>query len=239
MLSFDPFAWVGILIALVPAFVLFVYLARGKKSMWLVFCIGAVGWTVALVRVPILDQLGEAFLRNWIRSAGTVAAPYIAIAVNSLFAGLFEEGIRYGLMKRIKRTRADSRHVLSFGLGWGFGEAVLIYAVAVVSAFYLQGRSIPFSSLMLGAMERNITMVLHVGLTFVIFRALTSLKFLFVAIGAHFMIDFAGVSLALLTKNVWATYVAALVIALILVGYAFRLTSSFSIPVDSQKEVIS
>ena len=116
----------------------------------------------------------------------------------------------------------------SLGLGWGFGEAVLIYAVAIVSAIYLQGCSIPFSSLMLGAMERNITMVLHVGLTFVILRALTSLKFLLVAMGAHVMIDFVVVSLALLTKNVWATYVAALVIALILVGYAFRLTSSFS-----------
>jgi len=193
-LSFDPFAWVGILIALVPAFALFVYVARGKKSMWLVFCIGAVGWTVALVRAPILDGLGEAFLRNWIRSAGTVAAPYVAIVVNSLFAGLFEEGIRYGITKGIKRTRADSRHMLSFGLGWGFGEAVLIYAVAIVSAVYLQGRSIPFSSLMLGAMERNITMVLHVGLTFVVLRALTSLKFLFVAMGAHVMIDFRSLS---------------------------------------------
>jgi len=228
MLSFDLVVWLGILIALVPGFALFVYLARGKKSMWLVFCIGAVGWTVALVRAPILNGLGEAFLRNWIRSAGTAAAPYIATAVNSLFAGLFEEGVRYGLMKRIKRTRADSRHVLSFGLGWGFGEAVLIYAVAIVSAVYLQGRSISFSSLMLGAMERNITMILQVGLTFVIFHALTNLRFLFVAIGAHFMIDFVGVSLALLTKNVWPTYVVALVIALILMVYASRLTRSFS-----------
>ncbi len=39
--------WGGILIALVPAFGLFVYLARGKGSMWLVFAIGAVGWIIA------------------------------------------------------------------------------------------------------------------------------------------------------------------------------------------------
>lgn len=157
--------WVGILIALVPAFALFVYIARGKKSMWLIFAIGAVGWTVALVRAPILDGLGEVFLRNWIRSAGALAAPYIATGVNALFAGLFEEGIRYGLVKKVQRTRADSKHVLSFGLGWGFGEALLIYALAIVSAVYLQGRSIPFPSLLLGALERNITIALHVGLT--------------------------------------------------------------------------
>lgn len=43
MSSFDPFVWVGILIAFVPAFALFLYVATGEKSMWLVFCIGAVG----------------------------------------------------------------------------------------------------------------------------------------------------------------------------------------------------
>jgi len=216
--------WVGVLMVLVPAFALSAYLARRKKSMWLVFLIGAVGWIVALVRVPILQGLADAFLRSWIRSAGALAAPYIATAVDSLFAGLFEEGIRYGLVKKIQRTRADLGHVLSFGLGWGFGEAALIYALPIVSAVYLQGASIPFSSLLLGALERNITMVIHVGLTFVIFRAVTDVKFLFVAIGTHFAVNFVGVSLFLLTGNVWATYLVALVVALILVGYAHKLT---------------
>lgn len=53
---------------------------------------------------------------------------------------------------------------------------------------------------------------------------MTDVKFLFVAIGTHFMVNFVGVSLLLLTGNVWATYVVALVVAFILVGYTYRLT---------------
>ena len=218
--------WIGVLIALVPTLALFVYLAKGKKSMWLGFVIGAVGWIVALVRVPILQGLGEAFLRSWILSTGTIAALYISIGVNALFAGLFEEGIRYGLMKNIQRIRVDSKHILSFGLGWGFGEALLIYAAAVISAVYMQGESLPFTSFLLGALERNITTAVHVGITFVIFRAVTKLRFLYLAIGIHFIVDFVGVSLMVLTENVWTTYSFALAIVVILVGYAYKLSKN-------------
>lgn len=214
--------WVGILITLVPAFALFVYLARAKKSIWLVFVIAAVGWWVALfLRQPILRAI-----LPWISTAfgGALASPFVYLGVSSLFAGLFEEGIRYGLMKKIQRTRADLRHALSFGLGWGFGEAVVIYAVAVVSLVYLQGVPVPFTSLFLGALERNMATAIHVGLTFLIFRAVTDVRFLFVAMGTHFMIDFVGISLLLLTGIVWATYGFALIIAVILLGYAYRST---------------
>ncbi len=163
----------------------------------------------------------QAFLRSWIISTGALAAPYVAIGVNSLFAGLFEEGIRYGLVKKIRRTRVDFRHVLSFGLGWGFGEAVLMYAIAIVSATYFQELFIPLSSVLLGALERTITMVIHVGLTFLIFRAMTAPRVLFVAIGAHFVVNFLGVSLYFLTGNVWTTYVVALAVAIILAGYVY------------------
>ncbi len=213
--------WVGILIALVPAFGLFVYLARGNRSMWLVFVVGAVGWTIALARAPILDWLGQAFLRSWIISTGALAAPYVTIGVNSLFAGLFEEGIRYGFVKKIKRTRADLGHILSFGLGWGFGEAVLRYAITIVSAVYFQGLSIPLLSVLLGALERNMAIAVHVGLTFLIFRAMTAARVLLVAIGTHFIVNFLGVSLFSLIGNVWATYVVTLSVAIILLGYVY------------------
>jgi uncharacterized membrane protein YhfC len=219
MFGYDVFIiLVGILIALVPVFVLFLYIAQRRTSLWFVFGIGVAGWIIAIVRIPILQWLGNAFLANWVRSAGTVVASYISLGINALFAGLFEEGIRYGLAKKIKRTRADLRHVLSFGLGWGFGEAVLIYVYPIVAA-YLQGRSIPVSSLLLGALERNIAIALHVGFAFLIFRAATQLRFLWVAIIAHFLVDFIGVSLYTLTGNVGVTYVVASAFALVLIGY--------------------
>lgn len=224
MFSYDlSIVWVGILIALIPAFALSIYLARRMKSMWLVFIVGAIGWTVALIRGPILQELAKAFLRSWILSTGAMAAPYISTAINSLFAGVFEEGIRYGLVKKIKRARADSRHVLLFGLGWGFGEAVLIYALPIVSAVYLRGLSLPFTSVLLGALERNMAIAIHVGMTFMILQAVTDVRYLFIAIGVHFTVDFVGVSLYISTGNVWATYITVLTIALILAEYARRL----------------
>jgi uncharacterized membrane protein YhfC len=189
--------------------------------MWLSFVAGAVGWTLALVRGPILQVLGDAFLRSWIVSAGAVAATYISIGISSISAGLFEEGVRYLLVKKIQRIRKDSRHVLSMGLGWGLGEAVLIYTVSVVSAVYFRGFSPPHTSLLLGALERNIATALHVGLTFMIWRAEADLRFLPVAMGIHFLIDFVGVSLFIVTGNIWATYSVALAIDFMLIIYAF------------------
>lgn len=216
-------AWVGMLMALVPAFVLFVYLARGKGAMWLVVLIGSVGWTVAYVRVPILQWLGQAFLNSWIRSTGTQIAPYVTIAVNALFAGLFEEGIRYGLVKSIQRTRSDLGRIFSFGLGWGFAEALVIYALPIVLPAYFGGGSISLSNLLLGAVERNMAIVIHLGLTFIIFRATTNVAFLFAAIGTHFAVNFVGLSLYTLTGNVWVTYVITLVVAFILMIYLYQL----------------
>jgi uncharacterized membrane protein YhfC len=222
------FVWLGVLIALVPAFGLFTYLARWKKSMWLSFAAGAVGWTLALVRGPILQVLGDAFLRSWIVSAGAVAATYISIGVSSISAGLFEEGTRYLLVKKIQRIRKDSRHILSMGLGWGLGEAVLIYTVSVISAVYFRGLSLPHTSLLLGALERNIATALHVGLTFMIWKAEADLRYLPVAMGIHFLIDFVGVSLFIVTGNIWATYSVALAIDFMLIVFAFYGGKSFS-----------
>ncbi|NWG09933.1 MAG: hypothetical protein HXX80_06505 [Nitrososphaerales archaeon] len=41
--------WVAILIALIPAFAVFIYFGRAKGSMWLAFILGGAGaWRLAL-----------------------------------------------------------------------------------------------------------------------------------------------------------------------------------------------
>ncbi|MCP8308644.1 MAG: YhfC family intramembrane metalloprotease [archaeon] len=119
--------WFAILIALIPAFALFIYFSRAKGSMWLAFILGGAGWFGALLLRLLPLQLplviyGQDFASNLV---------YFGYA--SLLAGLFEEGIRYICIKKASFTREDHRHVLSFGLGWGFLEAVLIYALSVLA----------------------------------------------------------------------------------------------------------
>lgn len=231
------FVWVGVFIALAPAFGLFIFQARWKKTMWLSFAAGAAGWTLALIRGPILQGLGDAFLRNWIVSFGAFASTYISIAISSISAGVYEEGVRYLLIKKIQLIHRDTSHILSMGLGWGFGEAMLIYTVSVVSAVYLKGISPPNTSLVLGAFERNIATALHVGLTFMICLAQADIRFLPVAMGTHFLVDFIGVSIFVWSGNIWATYGVALIIDFALILFAYYKRKEFSCAELSLMEV--
>jgi uncharacterized membrane protein YhfC len=206
--------WFAILIALVPSFALFVYVARTRKSMWLAFAIGAIGWTVALyARLPILNVIQT-----------IISSSIIVFAIASLFAGIFEEGIRYVLVRKIKYLRFDWRHVLSFGLGWGFFEAVLMYAVNMLATIYVLGYEIPFLDMLPGAVERNFAVMLHVGLTFIVYKAVISRKIAWVpvAIALHAIVDFIFVSLYYTPEfPVWYAEVAVLVMSSLTLIFAY------------------
>lgn len=210
------YVWFAILIALVPAFALFVYVARTRKAMWLAFALGAVGWTVALyARLPILNVISS-----------IIDSSILIFAIASLFAGVFEEGIRYGLMRKIRYLRIDWRHVLSFSLGWGFGEAVLIYAINMLAAVYTLGYDLSFSDMLAGAVERDFAVILHVGLTFIIYKAVTSRKFAWVAVAValHAAVDFISVTLYhVLELPVWHVEAAVLAMSLLTAIFAYKL----------------
>ncbi|MFQ6086233.1 MAG: YhfC family glutamic-type intramembrane protease [Candidatus Bathyarchaeia archaeon] len=179
--------WIGILIALTPSFLLFVYLAGAKGSMWIAFVIGAIGWTIAgFLRAPILSGILVAF-----DTAIAQSLPFFVLS--SAFAGLFEDGIKYGLMKKIERVRADCRHVLSLGLGWGFVEAVQIYALGVLAMVYIQGSQLTILDLLPGALERNMAVVLHASFSFIVFKALSDFRYLGLAMVLHALVDLVAV----------------------------------------------
>lgn len=151
----------------------------------------------------------------------TLNAFYLAYA--SLLAGVFEEGLRYALMRSIARVRADLRRVLCFGLGWGFLEAVLIYAVSVLITTLLLGRRVTFLELLPGAVERNVAVMLHVALTLVVFRALTVKALLWVAIAIHALVDLtATLTFQVLNLPVWHVEGMVFAITLATLAYAYR-----------------
>jgi len=150
---------------------------------------------------------------------------------------VFEGGVRYGLMRKIKHLRLDWRHVLSFGLGWGFGEAVLIYAVNMLAAVYFLGYDISFSEMLAGAVERNFAVMLHVGLAFVVYKAIISRKIalFLVAIALHAIVDFISVTLYhILEFPVW--YVEATILAMssltVIFAYMIVKKENYSRPED-------
>ena len=224
------FVWLAVLIALAPAFALFVYVARTRKSMWLAFAFGAAGWTAALyARMPILSGISS-----------IIGSSILIFASASLLAGLFEEGVKYGLMRKIRYLRIDWKHVLSLGLGWGFMEAVLIYAVNMLAAVYILGYEIPFSDMLVGAVERDFVVIFHVAMTFVIYKAVTSRKLTWVAfaVALHAAVDFISVTLYyVLRLPAWHVEAAILVMAILTVMFAYMLLKTKDLTTKSTPEI--
>ena len=215
MTNFD--VTIAILIALAPSLLLFVYFAK-KRAMWLAFVLGGLGWLAALLLRLLPLQIPPSVY-------GPVVISNITyLAYSTFLAGVFEEGTRYVLFRKIKRIRVDWRHVLCFGLGWGFGEALLLYAAAIVSAVYLSRLQLTFLDMLPGAIERNLTVALHIGWTFIVFKALAERKFVFVAIALHAAIDFIAVTaFQIFGLGMWYVEGMIFVMALATVAYAYKL----------------
>ena len=169
--------------------------------------------------------------------------------IASLLAGIFEEGTRYILIygikhvtKKIKTFEINWKHVLAFGLGWGFIEALLLYAVNIISAVYILGYNISFLDVLPGAVERNSAVIFHVAVTFIAYKAVISrikLKIVFVALamGLHFAFNFiAGMLTYVLGLSVWYIEIPLLAISLLISLLVYSLVKEdFSLkPIDSK-----
>jgi uncharacterized membrane protein YhfC len=200
------FAIVGSLIAVLPAFLIFLFIARFKGSMWLSAFIGGLFWFIALLaRTPIL--LIFEFLGLAIPPAFYAIYVLILIFMGALLAGLFEEGIKFLFVRKYPSYIKTVKHALCFGLGWGICEALLLYVLTVLTYgfFYellitivtLPPESYLYYSFMLGAFERNIAIVFHVSATILVALAVWHSRFFFalLAILAHFLFDFVPIML--------------------------------------------
>ena len=205
--------WFVVFLALAPSFILFVYVAKVKRSVWFTFGLGCLGWVVAFyARLPILTGISRVAELNIL----------IIFALYALFAGVFEESLRYGLIRKVEKIRIDWKHVLSFGLGWGFIEAVLVYAVNILATVYVLGMKIAFLDMLAGAVERNFTVIFHVAMTFIVCWAVKAkkLELFIVAILIHTIVDFTVVVLYHIIKlPLW--YVETLIFGIAILTLMF------------------
>ncbi|MHA2313993.1 MAG: YhfC family glutamic-type intramembrane protease [Candidatus Hermodarchaeia archaeon] len=194
-------AVVGTLIAILPAFLIFLYIARFKGSMWLSALLGGIFWFVAyLARTPLLLVLD--FWGFTIPPAIYAVFVAIAIFLASLMAGLFEEGIKYGFLYKAPKFIETAKHALCFGLGWGLSEAILLYVLNVLAIGFLYDwlitiiplapESVLFFTFILGAIERNSVILFHVSATIFVALAVWHRRFLFavLAILTHFLFNY-------------------------------------------------
>ncbi|MFX1576534.1 MAG: YhfC family glutamic-type intramembrane protease [Promethearchaeota archaeon] len=191
----------GTLLAIFPALILFLYIARFKGSMWISALLGGIFWLLALLaRTPILLAL-----ELWaitVPPLFNVLLAAILIFTGALLAGLFEEGIKYGFLYKFPQFVKTLKHALCFGLGWGLCEALLLYVLTVLTYGFLYEWLITIITLptesefifsfLLGAVERNIAIAFHVSATILVALAVWHRRYIFavLAILFHFLFDF-------------------------------------------------
>lgn len=151
---------------------------RLKKRM-LTFLLGASCFIVSqpLLRMPILNyvQGNTKFVLFYILN------PLLAGMIIAFSAGIFEEGFRF-IFKRflLKPPKTEMLEPILFGFGHGLAEALMILIPAL--------SIVPIGDLKIAFLERILAIILHIGLSVIVwngFQLNKKLKYLGIAILIH------------------------------------------------------
>ena len=183
-----------VIIALAPAFTVLAINSKSDFRKWLIALIAGGGWFVALIaRLPLLTFIARWFQENYV---------FITLS-SSILAGVFEEPVRFVLLKYVsKEIKLGLRELISFGLGWGLVEALIIY---VFQAIFLQyGLGVEWFKLLPGAIERNIAALFHTALTFIAAWVLVKgVKYIMIPISLHALANIYATLMLQVTKDLW------------------------------------
>lgn len=220
-----------LLITLVFPIAILVFLLRKKSLTWKSFWIGALIFVIfsqvleKLLHVAVIDPTGPSL--KWTDNT----AAYVAYG--ALAAGIFEELGRYFGFKFLLKRNLEYKDGLSFGLGHGGIEAILIGVLGGVNAIVMAnlintgmfdqtiGAALPadqiaviksqflntgFGMYVVGGIERIPAIFIHIALSLVVLLAVRENKFKYVlyAIGLHALMDVAPAMYQVgVIKNIW------------------------------------
>lgn len=192
------------ILVFLPLFILGFYLGRNAPKLLL---FGGMGWVLALILRIVPLNLFQLLVQDLV----------VVIGYSAILAGLFEEGMRFWLVKRTKTS--DFKAGLTFGLGWGVAEALVIYLPSVLLSPTVS--SLVLLDLLPGVLERYMAVLAHVALTFIVIKAISYREYLVVAIVAHAVLDWiAGVAYYVMRLPVWQVEGLVAAYTLILAFYA-------------------
>lgn len=243
---------VGIIFSLVVSvgfpIVLLLVVRNKTKTNMRGFATGAITFVIAamllerICHMIVFQFAGEAIQNNIV-----LYALYGGIA-----AAVFEETGRLIAMKKLMKTQLDFPTALTYGIGHGGIEAILVTgsmyinnltaalminrgelesmltgveegmretAVQSLSALW----TMPSYQFFMGGIERVSAVILHIGLSFLIYRALKNRdkKFYFIAMALHFVANFMTV-LCVQVIGVIVTEALLLVFVLAVAYFAFK-----------------
>ena len=200
--------WIAVILSFLPGILIAVYLVKNKFKNYLAFLFGGLGWLIALIiRTLFLSLIQEL---NFIT---------LLISVN-LLSSIFEEGIRFLLLKHSKIAR---KNPIITGLGWGVFEAFMIYALNV-TILLLMNQAISFSNALPGAVEKIMTIALHSALTIIVLKSLKNKKYLFISIFLHFFVNIiSSIAFTIFGLNVWIVELIIFLSTSIIICLAYKI----------------
>lgn len=198
---------------------------RFPQARWRFFGLGAAVFFVSqlLTRIPLI-QLAQYFLRDALKRSRALLVGWLAFA--ALTAGLFEEVGRYLGMRWLWGGHSrDWESALMYGVGHGGLESMLLTAALSIlglvnvllltradlaklplsAAQLAQARAqravilrTPGWTPLMGAVERVFAMAVQVSMSVIVLQcfARRSLRWLWIALGYHALVDFVAVALA-------------------------------------------
>ncbi|MGO1469886.1 MAG: YhfC family glutamic-type intramembrane protease [Tissierella sp.] len=149
------------------------------KKRIITFILGSLCFIIAqpLLRLPILNYLQRSTKFTMFLALN----PLLVGILIAFSAGVFEEGFRFIFKSYLlKPIKTDIVEPIIFGLGHGLAEAVIVLGPFLFT--------VPLQSLALGIFERFLAIILHIGLTVIVwngFQLNKRIKYLIIAILIH------------------------------------------------------
>lgn len=190
-----------------------VYFIRKKNRCVKPYFIGMLVFFISqmILRIPLLNNVISKM--DWYMEMSTFY-PVIVMIFLGLTAGVFEEVGRYLGFKIALRNNRRWIDGIAFGIGHGGIEAMILLGMASLQNLFIvisKGNesvlNILYSNgpyILLGGLERIFAIMIHIGLTMIVLYGINKnkIRYLFLAIILHGLVDFIVVLLSSLGINI-------------------------------------
>lgn len=183
-----------------------------------------------LTRMPLLSMLSQ-YSTDYLLFSST--QPLANAFLLSLSAGVFEETGRYIVFSIMKKRKTDADPI-SFGLGHGGIEAVLLVAIPFIQSMAMKS---PFTAeqAFCSGLERISAITLHVALSILVYRCVKAKKGVFVllAVALHTLFNVVALFSLNFGMSLLLTEILLLAVAVII----YVCTNKFFILKAKENEV--
>ncbi len=215
----------NILVTVVVPLLLLFYFILKKRRLVRPYLLGAATFIVfqLLTRIPLLQLVLEKQL--WFQAFG-IQYPWLYLLFFAFTAGLFEEVGRYITMKLFLKKQTEWQDGISFGLGHGGVEALLIVGVTnialLLNTAYLQ--TLSFGQVIPAGFERIFAITLHIAWSLLVLESIRKNKKggLLLAIATHTFVDTLAPGLQKLEASSLVIELVMLLLAAIAMVYIIK-----------------